>query len=279
MKNKLLTEIKEYIYSLRDEYGNWRDEPIGIVAKAKTPSENILVAKDIISVIISSDNISMETKIYINNRLANIKDSNKLLNEMIDSANAISKTDNIISHKSYNSTVVKISQDNDKLTEILGADTLKNIIYNRPFDKDKTKKIIDNFLLEYGQSDNSRDNLDLFIRKDLVSKTYSEGSNAFFDRLSDLEPYLIQRKRIIEEVINADEEFVGYFNYLLNSSAINDNITNRDRDRLLKYLNNQDYVTGYIEESNDSSENNLNINNNNGNETTEFNEDDIKVEW
>lgn len=279
MKNKLLTEIKEYIYSLRDEYGNWRDEPIGIVAKAKTPNENLLVAKDIISVIISSDNISMETKIFINNRLANIKDSNKLLNEMIDNANAISKTDNVISHKSYNSTVVKIAQDNDKLTELLGADTLKNIIYNRPFDKEKTKKIIDNFLLEYGQSDNSRDNLDLFIRKDLVSKTYSEGSNAFFERLSDLEPYLIQRKRIIEEVINADEEFVGYFNYLLNSSAINDNITNRDRDRLLKYLNNQDYMTGYIEETNDSSEDNFDITNNNESDTTEFNEDDIKVEW
>lgn len=245
MKNSMLKELQEYYYSLKDVNGHWRKEYVGYICEAKTSEENICTIRKILDIILNSDYISTETKIFISSKGINIKNINEFINEA--RANKIGRNGKILKALSYNNTCSKLQIDNNDLESYLGNGILREIVYDRITDEKHTNSMLVKFKERYGENYNYRDNLTLNIRQLTPKVTSYVNNEEFFDILSSVEAYLIQRKEIIEQAINSNEEFVSYFNYLLSKKAIDDTIVQKDRERLLKFLKNEDYTTGYTD--------------------------------
>lgn len=245
MKSEKVINILQKIYSsLKNDDGIWREEPVGIIANANTSDENVETLKLIINTILGSDKISDEVKLFISNEYT-IREVNEEINRRIELRSIANKKK--ISPYSYGNTCKKITDTNDDIVSILGIGTIRNLIYNRT-ENDDIKSKVDKFIIEYGNGSKLRNNLLIDIDTDVIGVSAYKNNEDFFDILGTLENYLISRKAIIQKAINNDKHFVSYFNYLLNSASLNDKEALRDRERLLKFLNNEDYKTGYVDE-------------------------------
>ena len=247
MKIKILKQLQEYYYDLKDDNGIWREKPIGILAKASTPKNNIEKIKTILSILESSDKLDMCTKIFMCNKKLSIKAANDILNDLRDQASE--KLDKQLRHVSYTTSCIRMTNDEEKLTLCIGDTFLKRLVYNIDITSREIEDKVSKLIKEFSVFDNQRKNLTLYINDSYFKCGEYKGNEKFFEKLKDIECYLIQRKEIIENAINSDKEFVGYFNYLLSSKGIQDNQVMIDRERLLKFLNNQDYFTGYNEDT------------------------------
>ena len=247
MKNSILKELQEYYFSLKDVNGHWRESSISSIYEARTSKENLRTIKKILGIILDSDYISTETKIFISSKGISIKSINEFINEA--RANKVGRNGKVLRHVSYNNTCIKLQTDNNDLDVYLGNGLLREIAYNRITDKKHTNSMLVKFKERYGENYNYRDNLTLNIRQ-LPPKVNSYVNNEeFFDILGSLEAYLVQRMEIIENAINANSEFVQYFNYLLSKQAIDNDIVQKDRERLIRFLKNEDYIRGYTDDS------------------------------
>lgn len=244
MNNDILKDLKKCHQSLIDDLGNWKNKADEYLVH--TIDKNVEILKSILGIVLRSDNLSTETKIFISRPLLSIKGVNEEINRLRLEAQGIKKE--CIRPLSYNNTVLKIGQDNTKLKGILKIEDIRDLIYNRVDDYNNIEKTIYNLINEFGNCDKSRNNLILNIDDSKIKCNSYKNNEEFFDILGSLENYLVQRKTIIENVINGNEEFVEYFNYLLNSESLNNKEVLRDRERLLKFLNNEDYITGYESE-------------------------------
>lgn len=243
MKNKLLKDLQEYHYALKDVNGHWRKNPIGYMYDKGTSEKNIDTIKKILTIILDSDYISTETKIFIASKGISIREVNSFLNDA--RAIKLSKNGNVLKPLSYNNTCLKIQEDNNELEKYLSIYLLRSIVCNKVIDEKNTNKRLVKFKERYGENYNYRDNLALTIRQTTPKVTSYANNEEFFDILSSLEAYLVQRRDIIQQVINSNTEFVDYFNYLLSKQAIDNDVVAKDRERLIRFLKNEDYITGY----------------------------------
>jgi len=243
MGSSLLTDFKKCVHSLRDKQGYWRDKPIGIVANAETNEDNIERLKTILMVLFSSDKISDETKLFLSDLSINMKETNEELNRLRDLVSSTSGKK--LNHLSYDNTIKKIRADNESLTAIFGRDIIRDCVYNRLDSISQLDSRIDKFISEFGVCDKSRNNLLISIGNTEIGVNHYKNNEEFFDILKSIECYLTQRVNIIQKAINQDKEFVAYFNYLLSQHGIIDKSAHTDRERLIKFLNNEDYTTGY----------------------------------
>lgn len=255
MANKIIDDLRKCYDSLKDEQGRWRYKPIGLLASCETSDDGIKRIKKLITVINGSDFISTETKIYMCNPTMNIIHVNEEINILRNKVQSTVRKR--VAPYSYSNTVKKINDDNKIITEILGNTFLKDLIHNR-IESDSTINMynsvddkIETLIGAIGTNDKSRENLAIQIDTSLCECNSYRNNEEFFDILGSIEQYLKERMTIIENAINSDKEFVAYFNYLLSSSSINDEFVERDRERLLKFLNNEDYTTGYETNSNE----------------------------
>lgn len=233
----LVKDIKESYYCLVDEHGQWRESPIGVLYSCKCSNKSIELIKFIIDVVINSDDVSSETKIFICNHGINIKDTNEMINDIRAKASDIGK--NYLKPLSYNNTSLKISEDNKNLTSILGERFIRDLMYDR-YPDDKNWKRMKKTLVEfYGSHNDVRNNLALNIKTVNVSKDNEFDSDSFFEELSKLQLYLRQQIFELEVRLNNDSNFVSYFNYLLSKDAILDDNVKEDRLRLIRFLNNK----------------------------------------
>lgn len=246
MNNKLLLELQKSYYSLKDNNGNWRESPIGIVKNAKTSIDNIKVLRNIISILMASDNLSDDAKIFICNYSISIKNVNEIINDFRNEASE--RMNKPLRKVSYNATVSKLASDEKTLVSCIGPDFIKRVMYDQVESKREITDKLDRLLKLYGENNNQRENLTIYISDKYINCNSYKGDERFFDILRDIECYLKQRKEIVENAINSDREFIEYFNYLLSSKGVLDDTVQVDRERLLKFLNNQDYITGYTEE-------------------------------
>lgn len=256
MANKIVDDLRKCYDSLKDEQGRWRYKPIGLLASCETSDDSIKRIKKLITVISGSDFISTETKIYMCNPTMNITHVNEEINILRNKVQSTVRKR--VAPYSYSNTVKKINDDNKIITEILGNTFLKDLIHNRIESDsainmcDSVDAKIETLIGAIGTNDKSRENLAIQIDTSLCECNSYRNNEEFFDILGSIEQYLKERMTIIENAINSDKEFVAYFNYLLSSSSINDEFVERDRERLLKFLNNEDYTTGYETNSNET---------------------------
>lgn len=239
MNNKLLKELQEYHYSLRDIDGRWRKNPIGFIYNAETSEKDIKTVKYILDIILDSDYISAETKIFIASKGINIRGVNEIINITRESKARATAT--VLKPLSYNNTCSKLQDDNDALDVYLGNRVLRDIVYGQVDDEARVAKRLLKFRDRFGDSTNYRENLELRLRDIKPKITSFKNNEEFFDILGSLEPYLAQRKEIIEGAINSNTEFIAYFNYLLSKQAIDNEEVKADRERLIRFLKNEDY--------------------------------------
>lgn len=248
----MLKELQEYHYCLKDVSGHWRKNPISYLYNWRTSGENLDTLKKILTIILDSDFVSVETKIFIASKGMSIKEINRFVNDA--RAIKLSKSGNILKPLSYNNTCLKLSEDDKELSKYLSSELLRSIAKNEVKDKNDTNKRLVKFKERYAENYNYRDNLALTIRQTTPQVTSYMGNEEFFDILQSLEAYLVQRRDIIQQVINSNVEFVDYFNYLLSKQAIDNDLVATDRERLLKFLKNEDYMTGYLDSDNSEEE-------------------------
>lgn len=251
MANKFIDNLRKCYASLKDSQGLYLSKPCGLLESCETSEDNIKRIKRLINVICGSDFVSIETKLYLQNPTLSITDVNTEINKLRGQAQSLVR--NRVAPYSYSNTVKKINDDNTIFTEVLGNNLLKDLIHNRESDYYAVDNKIDELIGAIGTNDKSRDNLAIKIDTTLCSCNSYKNNPEFFDILGSVEQYLKARMNIIENAINSDTEFTAYFNYLLSSKSVSDESVEKDRERLLKFLNNEDYITGY-EDTNSNEE-------------------------
>lgn len=234
MGNKIVNDIKQTYYCLIDEHGDWRDMPIGIVHSSRCCEESIELMKIIITIIVNSNNISDETKLFIIHKGLNIKETNEMINDLREAASDICKKR--LKPLSYSNTMMKISRDSEQISTIIGDRFFRDLYYNKvPIGRERTK-FLNKLIQAYGDCDSIRENLLININSNKIAKNGYCNNSEFFVKLDKLKPYLVQQKREVEIDINKDKEFIEYFNYLLNKASITDKEVQTDREKLFKFL-------------------------------------------
>lgn len=238
MKNKTLMDLRRCCNSLRDSTGKDRDKPIDIIESANTNSVNIMILRDIIDIIMTSKKINIDTKLFITTECSCVD-----INTYVNSYHSEQGNKQI----SYLTTINNLSRDNEILDKIL-SDKIRLLIYNNIEDYDTIDKMLITLRNELNIEKNIRKNLLINIDSKYCNNKYKNETSEFFEILSSLENYLSVRKDIIEQAVNSDKKFIGYFNYLLSKKDITDKQELIDKERLIKFLSNEDYTTGYNEE-------------------------------
>ena len=243
--DKDINILQKVYMSLKDDNGIWRKEPVGIISNAETSEKNVETLRLILDIILGSDKIADEVKLFISSE-STIREINDEINRRIELRSIVNKKKT--SPYSYSNTCKKITDASTNFSAILGLGMIRKLIYNRVEDSDNIDKKIEKFMLSYGNSNGLRNNLAIDIDTDEIGVSAYKNNEDFFDILQTVENYLVQRKAIIQRALNNDRHFVKYFNYLLNSASLSDDSVRQDRERLLKFLNNEDYKTGYVDE-------------------------------
>lgn len=243
--DKDINILQKVYTSLKDDNGIWRKEPVGIISNAETSEKNVETLRLILDIILGSDKIADEVKLFISSE-STIREINDEINRRIELRSIVNKKKT--SPYSYSNTCKKITDASTNFSAILGLGMIRKLIYNRVEDNDNIDKKIEKFMLSYGNSNGLRNNLAIDIDTDEIGVSAYKNNEDFFDILQTVENYLVQRKAIIQRALNNDRHFVKYFNYLLNSASLSDDSVRQDRERLLKFLNNEDYKTGYVDE-------------------------------
>lgn len=243
--DKDINILQKVYTSLKDDNGIWRKEPVGIISNAETSEKNVETLRLILDIILGSDKIADEVKLFISSE-STIREINDEINRRIELRSIVNKKKT--SPYSYSNTCKKITDASTNFSAILGLGMIRKLIYNRVEDSDNIDKKLEKFMLSYGNSNGLRNNLAIDIDTDEIGVSAYKNNEDFFDILQTVENYLVQRKAIIQRALNNDRHFVKYFNYLLNSASLSDDSVRQDRERLLKFLNNEDYKTGYVDE-------------------------------
>lgn len=239
MNRHLFGELRSYYNSLYVD-NEIRDKPIGIIENAKTSIEGIKRLELIFDIVLSSQAISEDTKLYIINIDWSMKDVNDKLNaKNRELSKQLKKS---VGEVTYNSTVSRIRADENKLINVFGKDIIRDCVYNRvDGGYERIDGCIQKLIDTFGKDNGVRDNLMIKVRAVENPEISDMTSQDFFSMLESIECYLKQRKDIVEAVINADDSFVNRFNYLLSDKGILDDKAKADRKRLLHFLNNEDY--------------------------------------
>lgn len=243
----MVNTLKKLYYCMVDEHGGYRKVPVGVVYASRCSKDSLKIIRNVLNIVMNSDNISDETKIFIGNRGVSIKDTNEIINDL--RARVSDRIKDKLKPLPYNNTVSKIANDNKALSEVISEKFLSDLLYDNIPVKRDLNKLYSELISRFGVCDNNRGNLELNIDSSKAKKNDYCNNEEFFDILSSVECYVKQRREIIEDALNSNKEFVEYFNYLLNSKSLLDDDVVIDRERLLKFLRNEDYVTGYVEET------------------------------
>lgn len=232
--------LKEVIYSLYDNNGNERTTYIGMIKAYNVSEMRVSLLKNIIKVCLESDWFSEETKIYLKNRDLTLKRVNEVVNEQLENErnNYVGKYGLKLNDNGkikYNNTVSKIMYDQKKLNSKFGGDFMTNIVVQRTVDISNYEVIVNKILSECFGVNSARDNLCFNIRNDIMIKEYD---GDFIDKYGDILRFYIKSTiKSMEEMLNNDKLFVGYFNYLLSGISTNDSKVLEDRKRLESLLN------------------------------------------
>lgn len=231
--------LKEVIYCIYDANGNERVNCIGIVRENDVSEVRKELLKNIIKICLESDWFSMETKLYLKNRDMTLKRVNEYINEMIISEREeyVNKyglklgKDNKIN---YNNTVSKIMYDQKRLNAKFGGDFMANIVNQKTVDISNYELVVGKLLVDLFSKESIRDRLAIKIKDNIVIKEYD---GDFIEKYGDiLSFYLKSTLKAVEDKLNNDKFFCGYFNYLLSGISTNDLKVIEDRNKLSNLL-------------------------------------------
>lgn len=212
-KAGFLAYLKQVINDMVDSNGNIRPMPTGTIGKMNLPADRIKLLANLIRLLNDTNIITEETKIYINNRFITMEGVNNEINKN-------KKGKNI---RKLKATYSRIWYDKAKLEKIFGEDFFTNVLIRRDSDISVYEKIIAEQYLKYSNGGKYRQNLMLNIPADCINTELSD--EEFEEFVSIIAPYVKKHVKYIED--NLNEEWRGYFNYLLCMP----NLKGKDKER------------------------------------------------
>lgn len=216
----VLTQLRELNYSLRDNNNNERIEPIGVLRGKKLNENRVQLLREIISIVLDTDIVGDETKMYIRNNGITLKNLTMMLN---DSGIEISES----------ALTGRVMYSGRKLEKEIGSDTISTIMYSLSKDitvyEDKVAKV----MCKYTGGSDLKKNIMFNIDSDSVVSQYD--GNFFGDFGNVLREFNVihynEAKRI-----EKSKEACGYINYLLSGIKTDDEAVLKDRERLINLL-------------------------------------------
>lgn len=239
----IYNHLRTCFVCLYDENGNERITPIKEIGERNLSEGRLQLLRNICKLVSESDIVSEYTKIYLKNKTYRMTNVHEYINDKIKERNneLIEKFGEKGNYTLENEVTLKqvqnkIQYDQTKLARELGSDIMTDIIMSKREDNIlKYQLRIDEKMLEYGLKTSVRDKLDLNIRNDCVSSIYK--GDFINDFGSIIYTYLKATKEDIEKQLNKNDDFVGYFNYLLSTATSDNEKVNTEREILNNILN------------------------------------------
>lgn len=219
--------LKDAIYAIFDSNGNKRVKYAGILYNRNIPNERVDVLAKIIKAINNYGYISYYTKIYLNNRDMTIKG---VVEYVLENAGE---------EVTYNSVLGKIMYDKRKLESAFGSSVVLDIVYTS-MNIDIYINRLEVFTAKMVGESKERSKFTLAIDNNLIKSEYD--GDFFEDYGRIIAMYSKKRVDSIQDTLNKDEDFRGYFNYLMSNVEIKDSKKAEDRMRLINLLE-----SGYLE--------------------------------
>lgn len=201
-----------------DKNGNFRTLPIGTIGKRNISTYRLNLLRTFLDLILHTDMLNEETKIYITDKHISIKG----VNEQINAENTTGK------EIPYNTTAAKIAYDRQKIERLIGESFIRDLVLYT--NNAAVISVYEGKLLQamekYGAHDSKgiREAIALDLDKRLICKEIDD--DKFYEFIRNILPYLKTQMKAVADSL--DRESVGYFNYLLMSPVLNDN----DKQRL-----------------------------------------------
>ena len=242
-KSSILSQLKEVIYSMYDINGNLRVKYVGMLSEHKLSEGRNELLKNITSLVLNTNIISEETKLYIKDRNIKYKQVTELINEKRAMNNELIKISNdnggiysIGEPISHNSVISKIQYDKLRLEKFLDYDIITNIVFRPNYNIEHYQLVVGKLLAKYNGVESLRDKLIFNINEENYSKHYI---GDFIEEFKDiLFIYTKDYVKMVEEKLNKNKDFVGYFNFLLSGVDCPDEKTANDRRLLRDILSN-----------------------------------------
>lgn len=215
----ILKELKLIYPDAIDNNGNLRTMPIGLLAKRKISMGRFHLLQSFIKLIIETDIVNKETKLYISNPDISYRSVNRAMNEL---------NGNVEPEIPERTTQSKIGYGRRKLMETFGEDIVTDIAF-KTMNDDKIRIYEEKITKAYreyagGSREDIRDGIALTLDKDSLCGELSDDK---FDQFIDIiKPYLKHHMEAVSA--NMDEDSIGYFNNLM----FNPNLNNVDKERL-----------------------------------------------
>lgn len=268
-KSTIMGLLKEVIYDMYDDNGMLRVSLRGELGNRVLSEAKLELLKNICDLVLNTNIISEPTKMYIRDRNIKVAQINEILNdrareksELIERIKDDKKYFEVGGKISINTTQSKITYDRKRLEGLLGSDILTNIIYKEKFSIENYQIVVGELLLKYKNIKPVREELLLNIDKDGYMKEYN--GDFMNDFHSILGKYVSSEVKRVENELNSNRAFVGYFNYLLSGASCATEKSKKDREKLIELLSGKNVsytdISNEITEESEKNKEDLNIN-------------------
>lgn len=240
--NNIFKGLKEVIYAMYDDKGRERITYFAPISKVNISDARLTLLKNLCDLVLNTDIVSEWTKMYL-------RDKNITVKSLTDEINRINAEKNELVRVKVGKELIygigeeipthtirsRIDYEQKKLTLALGSkDIIVDILYYPSRSIEEYQLRVANLLAEYRGGKDLRSKVNLSFDTKVYAKTF-DGN--FMEKYEDiLYTYLESTRKAIEEELNKDADFVGYFNYLLSGIHTDDPNVLSDRKSLIELL-------------------------------------------
>lgn len=239
MAKTVIKELMEVYACTHYDDGNKRAVNLGKMYNITMSSEREQLLEDLFYLIKESDIVSEPTKVYM---FSSIKSIPEIAVEY-SRRHSLDVDERYI----YN----KIQYDSRKVSKIMSIEDLKNVIYNPSMNIDGIRLKLTNCIRSYFGTDSDDYKLGIELNSNFILRGYD---GDFLSKYGEvLRTYSKVTMKKVEDELNEDLKFLGYFNYLTSGLEITDEKCKSDRDKLMRLLRGDEQKEVIIPTVNESS--------------------------
>lgn len=241
--NSVFKGLREIIFAMYDNNGNERITYFEPLSKISLSPARLELLRNICDLVLNTDVVSNYSKLYLKERNIRLKDVVEVINrankekmELVKVKTGKNIEYEVGGEVSYNTVVSKIEYDRKKFEAAVGgSNIIVDILYYPNKSIEHYQVCVSKLMEEYKGDGGARKKLNLNIERGTYAKEYD---GDFMKDYGDiLYTYLEATRLRVERELNRNQNFVGYFNYLLSGIYTDDEKVQRDRKNLLELLN------------------------------------------
>lgn len=241
--NNIFRGLKEVIYAMYDNKGVERITYYAPLSKINLSEARLTLLRNFCDLVLNTDMLSEWSKMYIKDKNITLKSLTEEINRINEEKKALVKVKSgndvvyeIGGEVSQNTVRSKIEYEQKKLSIALGGkDMIVDILYYPSRSIEDYQVRVANLIAEHRGGTDLRNKLCISLDKKVYSKKFD---GDFMSKYQDIiYTYLESTRKAIEEELNKDTDFVGYFNYLLSGIHTDDAKVMEDRRQLIDLIN------------------------------------------